>query len=283
MEILVWFILATAVVFEITCISIVFAKAEKPGWGAIIPIYGIMLLCDIAGKPRWWTLLCLIPLVNIYAFAILGIGVARHFDRSDAFGVGLALVPVVFWAVLAFGDAEYDTYDSTEQTVPVRNAASAPPAPPPVSRPQRAAVPAPVRRPVPVSALPVEGTNPQPGAPPSLAERAVLTPAAPVPVTPLRCEATPPLSGMAASASPVANREEEAPAVHERTVPVSAVPAALAHLKPAVAPPGDSAADRPQIARCPSCRKVRVGVVEEAGIRRCASCLAALPNYIQVR
>ena len=43
MEILFWFILATAIVFEITCISLVFTKADKPGWGCIVPIYGILI------------------------------------------------------------------------------------------------------------------------------------------------------------------------------------------------------------------------------------------------
>lgn len=147
MEILFWFMLATAIVFEITCISLVFTKADKPGWGGIVPIYGIILLCDIAEKPRWWTLLCLIPFVNILACIVLSIGVARHFDKSDAFGVGLVLLPVVFYAILAFGDAEYDTYDSPEQTMPAEKTASASrptrpqqrvtPVSSPVTRPQR--------------------------------------------------------------------------------------------------------------------------------------------------
>ena len=30
-----------------------FAKAGKPGWGAIIPIYNAVLLLEIAGRPIW--------------------------------------------------------------------------------------------------------------------------------------------------------------------------------------------------------------------------------------
>lgn len=237
MEILFWFILATAIVLEITCISIVFTKADKPGWGAIVPIYGIILLCDIAEKPRWWTLLCIIPLVNVLAGIVLSISVARHFDRSDAFGAGLVLVPVVFWAIIAFGDSEYDTYESPERTVPDRKTSSASPTTRPLSRPQRESAPAPVRRPVPVSAFPVQLTPLKQEATPSLVQGTVVAPTAPFPVT---------------------------------------------RLEQDTAPAGDSAVERPRIARCPSCRKVSVGVVEEAGIRRCASCLAVLPSYIQV-
>lgn len=30
-----------------------FQKAGKPGWGAVVPIYNVVLLLEIAGKPIW--------------------------------------------------------------------------------------------------------------------------------------------------------------------------------------------------------------------------------------
>jgi hypothetical protein len=30
-----------------------FTKAGKPGWGAIIPIYNVIILLQIAGRPIW--------------------------------------------------------------------------------------------------------------------------------------------------------------------------------------------------------------------------------------
>jgi Family of unknown function (DUF5684) len=136
MVILFWFILITALVFEITCISVVFSKADKPSWACIIPVYDIMLLCDIAGKQRWWTLLCLIPVVNIVAYAILSLGVARNFERSDGFGVGLILLPVVFYAILAFGSSDYSPSEPEE-----RMAAERTPSAPIMTRPQRRVTP----------------------------------------------------------------------------------------------------------------------------------------------
>ena len=35
----------------------VFTKAGKPGWAAIIPIYNIIVLLEIVGKPIWWIIL----------------------------------------------------------------------------------------------------------------------------------------------------------------------------------------------------------------------------------
>ncbi len=59
---LVW--LAVAVVMIIGWWKI-FEKAGKPGWAAIVPIYNIIVLCEIVGRPAWWVVLFLIPCVNI--------------------------------------------------------------------------------------------------------------------------------------------------------------------------------------------------------------------------
>jgi len=85
----------------------VFTKAGKPGWGAIIPIYNIVLLCDIAGKPGWWVLLYFIPLLNIVIGIIVSIGVAKNFGKGAGFGLGLAFLSVIFYPILAFGSADY--------------------------------------------------------------------------------------------------------------------------------------------------------------------------------
>jgi hypothetical protein len=85
----------------------VFAKAGKPGWAAIIPIYNWVVILEIIGKPVWWVILLFIPLVNI-AIAILAfIELAKVFGKSPGFGVGMAFLPFVFFPILAFSDARY--------------------------------------------------------------------------------------------------------------------------------------------------------------------------------
>jgi hypothetical protein len=54
-----------AVVIVIAAMWKVFIKAGRPGWAAIVPIYNLIVLLQVAGKPVWWVLLLLIPLVNI--------------------------------------------------------------------------------------------------------------------------------------------------------------------------------------------------------------------------
>ena len=85
----------------------VFTKAGKPGWGAIIPIYNVVLLCDIAGKPGWWVLLYFVPLLNAVISIMVSIGVAKNFGKGVGFGLGLAFLSVIFYPILAFGSAGY--------------------------------------------------------------------------------------------------------------------------------------------------------------------------------
>ena len=94
-------------VFYIVSMWMVYQKAGQPGWGAIIPIYNIYILVKIAGRPGWWLVLFLIPLVNIVIGIMVSIGVARHFDRSDGFGVGLFFLGFIFYPILAFGHSDY--------------------------------------------------------------------------------------------------------------------------------------------------------------------------------
>ena len=85
----------------------VFVKAGKPGWAAIVPIYNVIVLLQVAGKPLWWVILFLIPIVNIIMAIFVGLAVARKFGKGDGFGVGLALLGFIFYPILGFGDAQY--------------------------------------------------------------------------------------------------------------------------------------------------------------------------------
>jgi hypothetical protein len=85
----------------------VFSKAGQPGWAAIIPIYNIYVLCKVAGRPGWWLLLMLIPLVNFIIAIIICIDIAKNFGKGTGFGLGLAILGIIFWPILAFGSAQY--------------------------------------------------------------------------------------------------------------------------------------------------------------------------------
>ena len=85
----------------------VFTKAGKPGWASLIPIYNMIVLLEITGKPIWWIILFLIPFVNFIAAFLVMIPLAEKFGKGTGFGIGLVFLSFVFFPILAFGDAEY--------------------------------------------------------------------------------------------------------------------------------------------------------------------------------
>jgi len=85
----------------------VFAKAGKPGWAAIVPIYNIIVLMEIVGRPVWWVVLFFIPFVNFVVGIIALIDLAKSFGKGTGFGIGLAFLGFIFLPVLGFGGAQY--------------------------------------------------------------------------------------------------------------------------------------------------------------------------------
>ena len=85
----------------------VFTKAGKPGWAAIIPIYNIIVLLQVAGRPIWWIILYLIPIVNIIFAILVTVDIAKRFGKGGGFAVGMLFLPFIFYPILGFGDAQY--------------------------------------------------------------------------------------------------------------------------------------------------------------------------------
>jgi hypothetical protein len=85
-----------------------FTKAGQPGWACLVPIYNVIVLLQIAGRPVWWLLLLFIPFINIVITFVVVMDIARAFGRSAGFGLGLFFLGPVFYPILGFGSAEYE-------------------------------------------------------------------------------------------------------------------------------------------------------------------------------
>jgi len=83
----------------------VFVKAGKPGWASLVPIYNLIVLLEIVGRPLWWIVffLCLGPI----GWILLSLDLAKAFGKEVGFAVGLMFLPVIFMPMLGFGDARY--------------------------------------------------------------------------------------------------------------------------------------------------------------------------------
>lgn len=95
------------IVFFIASYWKIYAKAGQPGWACIVPIYNILVMLKIIGKPWWWLLLMLVPVVNL-VIAIWSVNMlSKSFGKDEGYTVGLLLLGIVFLPMLAFGDAKY--------------------------------------------------------------------------------------------------------------------------------------------------------------------------------
>lgn len=82
-----------------------FEKAGEPGWAAIIPIYNTYVMIKIGGNAWWYLLLLFVPLLNFFVMAKISIDLAEAFDQGLGFGLGLWLLPFVFFPILGFGES----------------------------------------------------------------------------------------------------------------------------------------------------------------------------------
>ena len=85
----------------------VFTKAGEPGWACLIPIYNVIVMLKIVGRPWWWLVLMFIPFVNFVIAIVVAIDMARSFGKGVGFGIGLILLTPIFYMILGFGDARY--------------------------------------------------------------------------------------------------------------------------------------------------------------------------------
>lgn len=106
-SVVTWLIVLAVSVFTIICMWKILKKAGKQGWECLIPIYSNIVMLEIAGLPTWYLILYFIPIANIYISFKLYVELAHKFGKSTGFGVGMALIPVVFNAILAFDDSAY--------------------------------------------------------------------------------------------------------------------------------------------------------------------------------
>ena len=70
-------------------------------------MYNIYLMCKISGRPGWWLILFLIPLVNIVVALIVFIDLAKAFGKGTGFGIGIFFFSFIFYPILGFGSATY--------------------------------------------------------------------------------------------------------------------------------------------------------------------------------
>ena len=94
-------------VLLIVAMWMIFKKAGKPGWAAIVPFYNIYTMYEITWGSGWRFLMLLIPFYNIVLGIQTQVKLAKAFGKSGGFAVGLIFLTYVFYPILAFDGSVY--------------------------------------------------------------------------------------------------------------------------------------------------------------------------------
>ena len=92
---------------------IIYRKAGKHGWAAIIPLYRQIVMYKICGLSPWLMLLWFVPIFGWIAMFIIAIMkrfcLANSFGKGALFGFGLLILQPIFQSVIAFNSKiEYE-------------------------------------------------------------------------------------------------------------------------------------------------------------------------------
>ncbi len=74
-----------------------FLKVGIAGWKGFVPFYNFFLALKLVEKPKWWTLLIIVPGVNIIMYGVIGFNLARYFGKRDVLPLLMAsLFPFLY-------------------------------------------------------------------------------------------------------------------------------------------------------------------------------------------
>ncbi|MBT2163262.1 signal peptidase I [Zobellia barbeyronii] len=69
-----------------------YVKAGRKAWEAAIPVYNAIVLMQIINRPKWWTILLFIPIINLLMFPIIWIETIRSFGRNSTADTWLVIL-----------------------------------------------------------------------------------------------------------------------------------------------------------------------------------------------
>lgn len=87
-----------------------FAKCDQPGLAAFVPIWDLLVICNIVGRPKYHALFFLIPVFNIYFLFRIIIELVQSFGKNSMLDYILAIVFNVFYILnmaLAYNEVYY--------------------------------------------------------------------------------------------------------------------------------------------------------------------------------
>jgi len=69
-----------------------YSKAGRQAWEAFVPIYNAVVLMQIINRPKWWTILLFVPIINLIMFPVLWVETCRSFGKNTYLDTALAVL-----------------------------------------------------------------------------------------------------------------------------------------------------------------------------------------------
>ena len=73
-----------------------YQKAGQAGYKAFIPVYNLIVALSFLERPKWWTILFFLPIINLILFPVLWIDLLYAFKKKPK---SLEML----WVILSFG------------------------------------------------------------------------------------------------------------------------------------------------------------------------------------
>lgn len=86
-----------------------FVKCNQPGIASIVPVWDVVVVLRIVGRPAWHIILFLVPVYNIYFALRLLVEVAQSFGKNSLFDYIFVMVFNLFY-LLNLGLAYNEEY-----------------------------------------------------------------------------------------------------------------------------------------------------------------------------
>jgi len=85
----------------------IFNKAGRPGWYALVPILNIIHWLRIIKKPLWWTIFVLIPVINVFTLLLMVVETLRCFGKHQFVHQTLGVIfPFAYLLYLGYAPKE---------------------------------------------------------------------------------------------------------------------------------------------------------------------------------
>ncbi len=99
-----------------------YVKAGKKAWEAFIPVYNAIVLMQIINRPKWYTFLLFVPVINLIMFPVVWVETIRSFGYNTTKDTILVIVTLGFY-IYYVNYTQNPTYITDRSLVPTNKTA----------------------------------------------------------------------------------------------------------------------------------------------------------------